>query len=178
MAYLQFEHIQGGSAGGAVTTLGPSLDTLERAIVRMSFDDDRSSLTRAGRLARIGTWLSGLRRKGGLANPRLEALRRYAILYRLSGQDLDTGEDLAVARAGFDPFAIGEVRQLVDRHRAGNGRAARRWFRVALLGLALIGTLSGMVLLIQQATDDIAISTMIAALIFVTMLSHHRPAHQ
>lgn len=50
--------------------------------------------------------------------------------------------------------------------------------RSVLLVLALIGALSGMVRLIQRATGDIAISTIVAALISVTIVSLHRPEHQ
>ena len=102
MAYLQFEHIQSASTGIVAGKPQPALGAFERDIVRMSLQDGRSSLADIGRLVRIGMWLGGVRRKGGLANPRLEALRRYAILYRLNGQGLEASEELAMDRAGFD----------------------------------------------------------------------------
>ena len=176
MAYLQFEHIQSASTGIVAGKPQPALGAFERDIVRMSLQDGRSSLADIGRLVRIGMWLGGVRRKGGLANPRLEALRRYAILYRLNGQGLEASEELAMDRAGFDARGIGEVRRIVDRHVAANPQGPGPWLHILPLALALVAGLAGTALLIRQTTGDIAISTMIAALALVTIVSLHRPA--
>lgn len=178
MAYLQFEHIQSASTGIVAGKPEPILGAFERDIVRMSFQDGRSSLAEVGRLVGIGMWLGGVRRKGGLANPRLEALRRYAILYRLNGQALEASEELAMDRAGFDARGVSEVRRIVDRHVAANALPPRPWFPVLLFALTLVGAMSGTVLLIRQTTGDIAVSVMVAALISVTIFSLYRPARQ
>lgn len=61
--------------------------------------DPRSSLHRKRGLFAV---LFGARPCLMLADPRLEALRRYAILLRLDGRDLPDAEHRAMAAAGYD----------------------------------------------------------------------------
>lgn len=178
MAYLQFEEIQGSAAVIASRTAQPTLDALDREVVRMSFNDHRSSLKEPAWLARIGIWMGSIRRKNGLANPRLELLRRYAILYRLKGKTLSANEELALVGAGYDLAAIREVRRLVDRHVAGKAGSRRPGLRGTLPVLAMIAAFACMMLLVERAAGDFAVSAMVAALISVTLLSLHRPATQ
>lgn len=176
MAYLRFEQIHSLPASIATRASAPILDTFEREVVRMSLSDDRASLMEPGWLTRIGMWLGTVRRRNGLANARLEALRRYAILYRFKGKSLRASDELAIAGAGFGVHAVREIRRIVDRHVAGHTRTPRPSFSSLVFVLALFGALTATVLLVRQATGDLAISAMIAALIFVTIISLHRPA--
>lgn len=69
-----------------------------------------------------------------LANPRLEALRRFAILYRLHGQDIEPAEHERIRGAGYDPQQIDAIEALIVQAGSRQGGAmralagvARRW---------------------------------------------------
>ncbi len=173
MAYLQLEHVRDAAAGGAVGISGTGFGALERDVVRLSCRDGRSSLHAPGRLARIGMLLTGFGRRTALSDLRLEALRRYAVLYRLDGDALDEAEDVAINRAGFQDREIRQVRQLVDSQVARNRRSERSNRPTALGALVILALAS---LLIQRATGDLAISLMAAGLLTVTLVSLTRPA--
>ena len=176
MAYLQLEQLTDASASGAVRIPHRQLGTLERDVIRLAFADGRSSLHAPGPLARLGTLLTGFERRHGLADPGLEALRRYAILYRLDGERLDPVEAQAVADAGFDELDVRDVQLLVDRqiaHRA----SATKWRTAAfvtplLWAAALVGTTFA----IRQIVEDIAVSAVVTGLLAVTAASFHHPA--
>jgi len=178
MAYLQFEPMPDTSAGSATRPRGIPLSALEREVVRLSYGDTRASLGPTDRLARFARGLGNRRHKAGLADRRLEALRRYAVLYRLDGQHLDPTEDAAIATAGFDPRAIGEVMSLVDRYVARH--AGNAGFGVGSLVNLSVGTMifAAVAVLIQQATDDVIASAIISGILGATALSlRHPTAH-
>lgn len=175
MAYVQFEQLQDASAAGAVSRPRAAFGALEREVLRLSYGDARSSVELPGRVARIGGWLAGRRRKSGLADPRLEALRRYAVLYRLDGERLGATKDAAIAKAGFDLRAVRDVRLLVDRHVASHSHRAA--FGIRSLANLSIGTVvfGALALLIQQVTDDLTASAIVSGLLGVTAVSLHHP---
>lgn len=88
-----------------------NLTPLEKRVIAMSIGDLPESLMQQSRLVR---WFRG---EGTdplpLANPRLEALRRYAILYRTHGQALGEQERQRLAEAGFSARSIEEVHRLM-----------------------------------------------------------------
>lgn len=100
--------------------MSDKLTPLERAVVALSRKDPVSSLrTGAGKRG----WILGL--PSGpppLANPRLEALRRYAIMRRVHRAGQSGVECEPLREAGFSCKQIEEVDDLVDpgRRRGSN----------------------------------------------------------
>ncbi len=85
-----------------------SFDPLERDVVRIALMEGHISVepdvaaTARGRAARrLAAMLVGDRRKGSLANERLEALRRFAAVVRSGSGALDRGELRRFFRAGY-----------------------------------------------------------------------------
>ncbi len=105
MAYQNFSEI--GGAGTAVTTVAPAtasaprLSALEWSVVALAAKDPISSLRTPGRIAVAMAAVFGDRRRSALADPRLEALRRIAVLSRHQGYTVAPSEIRAFAAAGF-----------------------------------------------------------------------------
>jgi hypothetical protein len=92
--------------------MSEELTPLERAVIALSCTDPVSSLRPNGR--RRG-WFFGLPTGPlPLANPRLEALRRYAILRRVRGTARIAAERERLHEAGFDNQKIEAIDDLVD----------------------------------------------------------------
>ena len=113
MAYLESRIAMLEGMAGAVPT-EVVLSPLELRTLQLSQADGRASLRAPRRIERLGAMLFGSRRVSGLANPRLEALRRFAILYRLEGAAIDAGEAMRAEAAGFSAAALDRVRRIVD----------------------------------------------------------------
>lgn len=112
MAYLAFAD---GSAGAityasipradavpATQTQQAALSALEWLAVAVSRRDSLSSLRQPGRLGTALRSVFGLNQESRLADPRLEALRRIAVLSRHYGYTVPSGEVKAFLAAGFD----------------------------------------------------------------------------
>ena len=85
------------------------LTPLEEQVIAVSLSDPLSSLVRRGNFF---LWFFGHRATSlPLANPRLEALRRYAILSRTSNQSLPQDECDHLTRAGYDA----PQKEVIDR---------------------------------------------------------------
>lgn len=115
MAYLTQDVI---SAGGGVwygTETTAQLSIFERDTVTVSLADGFWTASGMGLLGRIGNWIYGREPESRLANERLEALRRYAIMYRLRGHAMDQDVRQSVDAAGFTVGQLAEVHRLVDR---------------------------------------------------------------
>lgn len=114
----------------------PALTPLERAVIDLSRKDPLWSLARRSGVA---IWLLGRRHDAQpLANPRLEALRRYAILRR---QNRDGGQVAGVLReSGYSPAQIAAIDRLARMPFCPERRVARRPVTpvTAALGIALI----------------------------------------
>lgn len=90
-----------------------ALTPLERAVIALAHNDPASSLKRQDRAAR---WLRGPSFAPlPLADPRLEALRRYAILRRVHGGALAKQEREQLCNAGFAEGLIEEIDGLLVR---------------------------------------------------------------
>lgn len=95
--------------------MSEELTPLERAVIALSCKDPVSSLRP---ISRKRGWILGLPTGPlPLANPRLEALRRYAILRRVRGADRLEAERERLHQAGFDSPKIEEIDDLVDPSR-------------------------------------------------------------
>jgi hypothetical protein len=136
MAYLQFETGFAGGAGSVAQarTLFP-LSALERQTVLLSRGDRVSSVRKPGRAGRMLRALFGFEPVRGLADPKLEALRRYAVMYRAKRQALSEHEHQTLVAAGFTTAQAASARSLVDRMhvRVGLDRG-----QVALAALYLV----------------------------------------
>lgn len=109
------------------------LNWLERAVIALSRNDPAWSLTRQGPVAR---WVCA-RGYGPqpLANPRLEALRRYAILRRIKGKSLAKQEYELLCEKGFDYKKINEINKLLTPHhlKGPSPRPSLKTFKLPLL---------------------------------------------
>jgi hypothetical protein len=95
--------------------MSEELTPLERAVVALSCKDPISSLRPNSRKR---GWILGLPTDPPpLANPRLEALRRYAILRRVHGAARVEGERERLREASFSDRKIEEIDDLVDPSR-------------------------------------------------------------
>ena len=133
MAYLAFAE---GAAGAITHAPTPQADPIPRATqhlsalewlaVAVSRRDRLSSLQRPGRLASALGSLFGMRRTPGLADPRLEAVRRMAVLSRHYGYTVPSSEVARFLLAGFTPD---QYELLVDSIAAERRDSGRRRFR-------------------------------------------------
>lgn len=98
-----------------------TLSRLEETVVALSAFDHPRTVRPAGRVARALQRLFGNDTDKSLANSRLEALRRYALLYRVEGASMSPEEGDMFEASGFSRAAGAQVRCLVD-----SARKARR----------------------------------------------------
>jgi hypothetical protein len=118
MAYLSFTELNAdglatAQPGQIATEFAPSADpipgaapaprlsALEWSVVALAAKDPLSSLRTPGRMAIAMGALFGDRRHPALADPRLEALRRIAVLGRHQGYTVSPSEIRAFVAAGF-----------------------------------------------------------------------------
>jgi hypothetical protein len=99
------------------------LSVQERRVVLLARTDPQSSLRR-GAASRLTRLLFGIEAPHMLADRKLEALRRYAILYRDHGDALASIEIEQVRAAGFSDGELAKARSLIDA--AFGGRRPRR----------------------------------------------------
>ena len=91
------QHAEGPVADPVPASLSP----LEWSVVALAQQDRLSTIDRPGRIAIAVGRLFGSRRYSGLANPRLEALRRLAVIARHRGYAIQSCEIHAFKAAGF-----------------------------------------------------------------------------
>jgi hypothetical protein len=94
---------------------GAPLSSLERHAVDVALCDTLASLGEDGRVARAARLLFGGRRSAKLADPGLEALRRFAVLVRHAPSALDRGEIECMHVAGFSNRQMDQVFAIVER---------------------------------------------------------------
>lgn len=98
--------------------MADELTPLEKQVIALSFGDPRSSLVPR---SNISLWFFGHRATSlPLANPRLEALRRYAILSRTSMQTLPQNECDRLRHAGYDSRQKEAIDRLIVPHTQNN----------------------------------------------------------
>lgn len=167
MAYLDPED---GSLLGrqraSVRAMQP-ISTLERRTIELSLRDARSSIDEPTRMRRALARLLSPPRQTRLADPRLEALRRFAVLYRLHGSAMRTEEVDRLLTAGFAATqAVAFERQidsLLDRGR--RTRQAGMRLSAALLVVSAAGALLAA---LAALLDDLLISGVIDGVILVS----------
>ncbi len=111
MAYRNFSEttLADAAAGAGPTALAP----LERTTVLLSMHDGRCSLGQSRGFDRIVGALFGIARPSRLADVRLEALRRYAVLLRLEGDAIAPTEAATLRDLGFSAGQLVAVRALL-----------------------------------------------------------------
>jgi hypothetical protein len=101
-----------------------------------------------------------------LSGERLEALRRYAILYRLEGAKLSEGEEARLLGLGYSATQAATVRAMVD---AMDFRAPRK--RGWPTGLVLLAILASAIILLDtwlaRQVDD-PLSALVVTIALVT----------
>lgn len=129
MAYLAFSELGGAAAirhahaatpkADPIATVGERLSALEWSVVALARRDRRSSLNRPSRMS---TALRAIfnQRNPKLADERLEALRRIAVLTWRDGYTVPSHEVATFLEAGFTP---GQYETMVDS--IGVARRAR-----------------------------------------------------
>ncbi|MGR6327658.1 hypothetical protein ACU5AX_01190 [Sphingomonas sp. XXL09] len=130
MAYLAFA--EPGMAGyarvEAVRRLTlvedrPSLSELERSVIALARRDGPSSLRAPGVLSRLLEWVFGIKASTQLADPKLEALRRIAVLSWRRGYSVPSAEVRAFLASGYSPA---EYELVVDGIAAAREAEAHR----------------------------------------------------
>lgn len=101
------------TAFATVSPAQPVFDAVEAAAVRLGATDPLSSLRRAR--TRLGRWLFGKRHQP-LANPRLEALRSLAVLFR-HAQPPSPQQLIAARDAGVSEMQLQMLWSLFRRDR-------------------------------------------------------------
>jgi hypothetical protein len=135
--------------GPASNRPGATLSSLQRQVVDVALCDTLASLGEDGRMARAARLLFGGRPSPKLADPGLEALRRFAVLVRHASGALNGAEIERMHAAGFSDRQMNEVFAIVERVPArpafrlagavllapipiGAGLAAFAWLRTVL----------------------------------------------
>jgi hypothetical protein len=135
MAYMDFtaDH----SFAAAQTLLAPRrLESQERLVVLLSRNDPLWSLRPRHTHSRLLNLLFGIEAPHALADGRLEALRRYAVTYRLRDAGVAQAEAGALD-AGFAASQLAQVRHMVDGARGTRPRrSAGTLIRQGLLAIA------------------------------------------
>ena len=105
MAFIDFSEVQpatGTSQAAAAPSEGASgFSGLEWSVIALARRDRLSSLNRPGRMSKALASLFGLWRHSALADGRLEALRRMAVLAWHKGYTVPVSELAAFKAAGF-----------------------------------------------------------------------------
>jgi hypothetical protein len=99
MAYKNFSEVLDG--GEAVIATAVNFSPLEWLVIALAKRDPLSSINKPGRIATALGALFGVHPNPGLADPRLEALRRFVVLARNLRHRLPDREVAQFLSAGF-----------------------------------------------------------------------------
>lgn len=128
MAYLDLDNLFASPSGSR--TVAPVVPTgfsaLEWSVIALAKRDPLRSLGRPSRLSRAMGSLFGLGTRSTLADPRLEALRRMAVLAWRRGFALPLAEIDRFLAAGFHEAQIETLVESVTGLRVGGERIAGR----------------------------------------------------
>lgn len=127
MAYLfpEASHLKASiaptSLTGAIAPPSSNLTPLEWSVLALGRRDGMPTIKLPSRFSMIVGVLFGARQNPRLSDPRLEALRRMAVLSRYHGRSVQRHEVLAFLAAGFTP---GQYELVVASAEAANYRTA------------------------------------------------------
>lgn len=146
-----------------------SFTTVEWRVIRLSARDGHASLSAraAGPLARLGAWIFGTQRPNSLADPRLEALRRFAVAQRVHGDDAPATFREALLAAGYSLAHADLVRATIGVNREGGRASGLRIGAMLLTLVALIGGLGIVARGFAAYSGDAMIGAVLGALLVV-----------
>lgn len=117
MAYRAFDEgrfapvAEAPALDAASAELAPLFSELELRVIALSRSEAASSLEPPSRFGTFVSAIFGIKRVNKLADPRLEALRRFTILTRTLGDRLADVEVNAFLQAGFDHMQLAWLRR-------------------------------------------------------------------
>ena len=133
MAYIDFaEPISAPSAPLFFGTAAPAepvtiaFSVLERTIIRLAREDGLSSLREESEFKEFLRLVFGFERKRPLSSPRLEALRRIAVLSWNRSYNIPTHEISAFLDAGYSPDHYDAVLAHIGAERAASAKRTRK----------------------------------------------------
>ncbi|WCT75099.1 hypothetical protein PQ455_07760 [Sphingomonas naphthae] len=147
----------------------PALSRIERKVILLSRLDPAPRGPVMAGLARAAHWLFGIEPATDLADPKLEALRRFAILIRIGRGQASEAETARFRAAGYDPMlaetihALCGVRNPVRAYKLRRNRHAA--LKLAALGLAMVPV----TMLTGARLDSELIGIVAAAVLFVIL---------
>ena len=147
------------------------LTAQERLVVLLSRNDPLWSLRPRDTHSKLLRHLFGIEAPHHLADARLEALRRYAVTYRL--RDPSVGEiEAGALEADFTPGQLAQVRHMVDGARAAPARKSGAGFvRQGLVMLAGLLALCGATAWLSTRLDSALIAFVFVAVGLVSFVS-------
>lgn len=109
----------------AVNTAVAEFGSREWTIIRLAREDGLSSLREESEFVAFLRLIFGVTRKPPLSNPRLEALRRIAVLSWHHGYNIASSEVGAFLAAGFSPDHYDAMLAHIGRERAASAQRKR-----------------------------------------------------
>ncbi|MDD1453277.1 hypothetical protein NHF48_023755 [Sphingomonas sp. H160509] len=114
--------------------------------------------------------LFGFSRQNQLADRRLEALRRFAVLYRLRGAELSVAEKQRMLAIGFTDQAVSRFSRHIDRSVRGGSQGLRR-IAPTLSAVAMLVAVAALTAWLCAPLDEPLIALMFAGLVVVTLVA-------
>ncbi len=153
-----------------IAAVAPKLGAQERKVVLLARTDPASSLQRSW-VNRVTGLLFGIEPPHMLADTRLEALRRYAVLYRVHGRALPAGEIDHARAAGLTDGELARARALIDVAHGAQVRARGGAHILAMLfGVMMAGLLAfAAASMLTTAIDSPLMAVMLTGLAFVSL---------
>ena len=147
------------------------LSSQERLVVQLSRNDPLWSLRPRHTHSKLLRYLFGIEAPHHLADPRLEALRRYAVTYRLRDPSIAEVEAGALA-AGFAASQLAQARHMIDGARAVRAhKSTANVIRQAVLTLAAFMVIYGATAWLSPRLDSMLIAFVFVAVAAVSFAS-------
>lgn len=139
---MNYHHVSSLAEKAQDQTAEALLSPIERQVVALSFGDRMSSVTTPTRLSALLRSLLYLPHMNRLASARLETLRRYAVLCRLSGDMSDTEDEAAMCEAGFSEAQVAFVEAVIRQHPKGGSTSRFGRWPIPLVTALLLAALA------------------------------------
>ena len=147
------------------------LSSQERLVVRLSRNDPLWSLRPRHTHSKLLRYLFGIEAPHQLADTRLEALRRFAVTYRLRDPSIAEVEAGAL-EAGFAASQLTQARHMIDGARAVRAhKSAAHIIRQALLTLAAFMAFYGLTAWLSPRLDSMLMAFVFVAVATVSFAS-------
>jgi hypothetical protein len=169
MAYLDLDCGAFPTSTSSVPRVRDTEDwALHRQVLELSLRDGPASLCTPTRLQRMVAAIFGTSSGTRLADTRLEALRRFAVLYRLGDVGLQDVEAMRMRDAGFTDEAISRFSHHLDLAAHGR-RDDRHRLGHALFVVTMLGLAAAFAAWLCNELDDPLIAAVLAGVIVVTL---------